>query len=811
MTYSKQVGESSECGGGAAATAKAAERSKRAGLVAVALLPDGVSLFDKMVDSVACYERDGTIAYVNPVTCELFGRSREALLGRVLWLVVPEARDGALHCAFEAVARSGETQRVEHFYGARGRWFDHHVYLADERIWVVARDVSDQKLAAQRVELLANASRLFAGAAAELRSGFDGIARHVAELIGDLCSIRLLSDDGRSFEAALGIWDVEPSYRDLLQGNSAVGPGEAIGPVLLESGESFMMSSIDARALAEKIAPPSQRRLVEQLGIHSVMVAPLKAEGRVLGIISVCRREARTRVPYTAADLELLEELADRAALVVNQRRTLERVEDARQTLTTITDALPVLVSLVDDQLRYRFVNVMYERWFGETRDNLIGKRVDEVMGAEAFAAVEASVRDALAGQVVSFEGVLPYVVAGTRYIRSTNTPYRVDGKVRGSIALVQDISVEKAHEAKLQRWEELFQHAGWGVAMTEPETHRLLAINPAFARMHGYSVDELLGRPLSDCLAPESRPELAQHAEATSSDGHHQYEAIHLRKDGSRFSCLTESSASRDETGQVIHCASNFQDITDRKRYEAELRAAIAARDEFLSIASHELRTPLTALSFSLDGLERALARRASGCADDRTARKIAMAMRQADRLASLIDGLLNVSRIASGSFQLEPEAFDLVGLVHEVAQRFDEEAERTGSAVSVQVPDTVPGRWDHSRVDQALSNLLSNALKYGAGRPIDIVLADQSERVTLTVCDQGIGIAPEDRKRVLGRFERAVSSSHYGGLGLGLYIASEIARAHGGAIVIDGRPGEGTSVTLSLPRYPPADGRTP
>jgi PAS domain S-box-containing protein len=720
----------------------------------------------------------------------------------VLWIVFPEARGNIFQRSFEQVARTGETQRFEQFFAPWGRWYDNHVYLADELIWVVARDITDEKKAALRLDVLANASRVFAGAAADVRTGFEGIARHVAELIGDMCSIRLLSPDRQSFEAPLAIWDVHPGYRELLRENPAFAASEAIGPAVLSSGAPIVLNSLDPRAIAERIAPSPRRELVERLGIHSAVVVPLKADGQTLGILSVCRRQSGTRAPYADDDLKLLEELADRASLVVNQWRTLKLVEDARQQLATITDALPVLVCLVDDQLVYRFVNAMYERWFGQTRENLIGKSVAEVLGPEAFAAVEANVRSALSGQLVQFEARLPYAVAGTRHIRSTNTPYRVDGRVRGYIALVQDISVEKAHEAQLQRWEELFQHAGWGVAMTEPETGRLLAVNPAFARMHGYGEGELLGRPLSDCIAHESLAELVQHTAATRERGHHQYEAIHLRKDGSRFPCLTESSALSDESGKVIYCAANFQDITDRKRYEAELRAAIATRDEFLSIASHELRTPLTALSLQLDGLERALARGVPLDDRDRVTRKVVMAVRQADRLASLIDGLLNVSRLANGSFRLELEAFDMVGLVHEVAQRFDEEAERAGSAILVRVPETIPGRWDRSRLDQALTNLLSNALKYGAGRPIDVVVTDGIERVQIAVRDQGIGIAAEDRVRVLGRFERAVSSSHYGGLGLGLYITHEIVRAHGGTIEIESEPGEGATVTLSLPR---------
>jgi len=763
---------------------------------------EGSRVFDKMQVSVACYERDGTIVYVNPVSCELFGRPRDALVGQVLWSVFPEARGNEFHRAFEHVARTGETRLFEHYYSPWGRWYDNHLYTADGWIWVIARDITPEKRAEQRLEVLANASRAFAGAASDARTGLMAIARHVAELIGDTCSIRLLSVDGSSFEAPLGLWDVDPAVRELLHGNPSIGSSEAIGPLILKTGKPVLINDLDPRAVAERIAPSQRHELVERLGIHSVMVVPLEGGGRVLGILSVCRRRSGNPAPFVDADLKLLEELADRAALVVSQYRTLELVEDARQQLATITDALPALVSLVDKDLRYRFVNAMYERWFGRSRDAIIGKNLEQVLGADAFAAVERQVRAALAGERVSFEMQVPYAVAGPRHIRSTNTPYFVDGAVQGYIALVQDISVEKAHEAQLQRWEELFQHAGWGVAMTEPDTHRLIAINPAFARMHGYAVDELLGRPLSDCIAAESRAELAREVRSTQEGGHHQYEAVHLRKDGSRFPCLTESSAFRDESGKLIYCAANFQDITDRKRYEAELRTAIATRDEFLSIASHELRTPLTALELQLDGLWRAFERGGAGGDRERVARKLAMAIRQAERLAFLIDGLLNVSRLVSGNFQLQPEAFDLVGLVHEVVQRFDEEAERIGSLISVDVPVTLPGRWDRSRLDQALTNLLSNALKYGAGRPIDVSLKDAGQNVLLAVRDQGIGLASEDRQRVLGRFERAVSSSHYGGLGLGLYITHEIVQAHGGGIDIQSEPGRGATFTITLPR---------
>ena len=117
------------------------------------------------------------------------GRSREALEGQVLWLVFPESRGNAFHKAFEHVARTGEVRHFEHLYPPWGRWYDNHVYLADDRVWVIARDITHEKQAAQRLDILANASRVFAGAASEARTGFEVIARHVAELIGEKSGI----------------------------------------------------------------------------------------------------------------------------------------------------------------------------------------------------------------------------------------------------------------------------------------------------------------------------------------------------------------------------------------------------------------------------------------------------------------------------------------------------------------------------------------------------------------------------------------------------------------------------------------------
>src|SRR5208282_4033814 len=129
--------------------------------------------------------------------------------------------------------------------------------------------------------------------------------------------------------------------------------------------------------------------------------------------------------------------------------------------------------------------------------------------------------------------------------------------------------------EEALRRWEAIFAHAGWGVALARPDDYRLEAVNPAFAAMHGWTVEELVGKSLAETLAPESRPMLAELARATDELGHNIYEADHIRKDGTRFPVLTDVVACKDQDGRVLYRAANFQDITERKQAEQERQQA--------------------------------------------------------------------------------------------------------------------------------------------------------------------------------------------------------------------------------------------
>jgi PAS domain S-box-containing protein len=271
---------------------------------------------------------------------------------------------------------------------------------------------------------------------------------------------------------------------------------------------------------------------------------------------------------------------------------------------------------------------------------------------------------------------------------------------------------------------------------------------------------------------------------------------------DGSYRWHLGRAVPEYDQTGTVVGWIATATDIHAQKMAEVALHDALAHRDDFLSVASHELRTPLTSLKLDLANLAR-LSQRGQAVPAERLAAKVAKIEGQTDRLHRLIDELLDVSRIVSGRLELHLEDVDLAALAVDYAQRLREEAARVGCPLNVRTEGPVVGRWDRARLDQVLANLVSNALKYGSGKPVEIAVTASApaHHARLVVRDRGLGIAPPDQARIFERFERAASSRHFGGIGLGLWIVKQIVDALGGTVAVESQLGAGSTFTVELP----------
>jgi signal transduction histidine kinase len=284
----------------------------------------------------------------------------------------------------------------------------------------------------------------------------------------------------------------------------------------------------------------------------------------------------------------------------------------------------------------------------------------------------------------------------------------------------------------------------------------------------------------------------------------------VEWRHGGQHGAALAFSSRLPQMHGRPETVLLALLDVTALHVTERNLQRAVHVRDDFLSMASHELRTPLTSLRVHIQGALRAAARRNEEAVPlAQYVAKLETLDHNVSRLAQLVDSLLDISRINAGKLDFELAEVDLAAVVKDVAHRFSEEASRAGCPLTVRAEHRVVGKWDRSRVDQVVTNLLTNALKYGAGAPVELSVREEPSHATLEIRDQGIGIRDEDRRRIFERFERAVPHENYSGFGLGLWIVNEIVSALGGSVAVESSPGKGAIFRVQLPwtREPKAD----
>ncbi len=659
----------------------------------------------------------------------------------------------------------------------------------------------------------------------------------------------------------VAIFDLdEAADRLVLIGSAGFGDAAVLAAQQLPLHESLTGISVSRRELvtSDDVGrdPRTASGVREELareGFTGIASMPLVAGDRVIGALNLIYKGA---VGLTPRERDLIVSIAKVLATSLERLRYMRRTQESEQRFATTLESIGDGVIATDTKGVVTFINPEAERLTACARDQAVGRplgevfrAVDERSGTAAENPVARALREGVTVRLAERMAIVDRKGA-VRCVADSCAPIRIGRRpgISGAVLVFRDVTEPRRGE----QWRSFLSEATIVLASsldyeaTLTQVARLAVVSladcclvdmvqpdGAIRRLAGVHADATK-QPLVDALVRSARvdPDAQVGVASVIRTGHtmvrsdvreedflpgaavaatHDEEHLRLlRAIGVRaFLCLPLLARGKVLGAMtfVSHAPHRFGAVDleraeelarrcalaiDNARLYREACDAVVAREEFLSVASHELRTPVQALQLSLRALERA--------GQPQLATPLARAKKQVGRLNALIETLLAVSRIATGHFTPIAEDVDLGQLAARVVSQCGEEARRAGCDLRVEAA-SVRMRCDRAKVEQALSNLVGNAIKYGAGKPVEVSVDTLDGTARMTVTDHGIGIAKEDVGRIFDRFERAVSVRHYGGLGLGLYIARGIAEAHGGKITVTSDPGSGSSFSLLLP----------
>jgi PAS domain S-box-containing protein len=703
-------------------------------------------------------------------------------------------------------------------------------FTEDERAFL--NDLVGQTAQAlERAQLYAaeQQARATAQRAAERTARLQAVTAELSQALTAVRVAETVVDHGVAAVGARsgGLWLIEPDGNHARLARASGYPAEGVERLQrleLVPGAPLMETLREGRPLWMETADPNTLAFTQT---PSMACLPLKAEGRTLGALVLGFTEPRRFDADERAFLELLvhpaAEALARARLLEQQQQAQTALKEAHQTLTAVIHASPAAILLMDRDGTVRLWNSAAESIFGWTAQEAIGQQLfvvpehkrdefqdnlERVARNEPILGLETQ-RQRRDGTIIdvalwasavrhaSDQVQCVYVVTDITERKRAEDAQRFLARAGSELAssLDDEATLERVARLAVPSWadtcsvhlleDEELRRVAFAQAVSQPEPPAEAAELAAVAR-----------------VIASGQPELHKEGAPRPSS----WLRVPLVVRGQARGVLSLTTERRLYDAQDLALAQELARraalAIDNARLYHEAQQAVRLREEFLSIASHELKTPISALQLQVQSLLSTLARSPAGPSPDKLRRSLETVDRQVRRQTQLINDLLDVSRISAGRLQFHPEQMELSSLAREVAERFEPELSRAGSALQLQLSAETAGQWDRLRLDQVVTNLLSNAVKYGRGNPIQLLIETTDQRVRLSVKDGGIGIAAADLARLFNRFERAVSERNYGGFGLGLWISRQIVEAMGGRIHVTSQPGVGSTFTVELPR---------
>ncbi|HEX4924170.1 MAG TPA: PAS domain S-box protein [Bdellovibrionales bacterium] len=796
---------------------------------------------------ISYIDKDLVYQFVNRVYEEWFGLDRKDVIGRSMEDVLGPKAFAALQEPIRRALR-GEASHFERqlaYKHGGSRWV-YGSYMPDigpdgqvAGFAVLITDISEQKGAQDNQRFKAELSERLA----RLQNDPDEMLRLVTQELGERFSASRcwVSDIDERAEKAV-VANGYASGFEPLRGEFDLG---AFGPEMVESWRAGRVVRVDNVHTDSRTR--THARAHSSLGIESFVTVPLLRHGHVVAALNVTKR-----APYRWSDheVELIRAVTESLWSAVENARLMAALRHSEEHFRRLAEAIPQIVWTTGPGRETTYINGRWKELTGETGVDPIN-----IIHADDWPHVIEVINEA-------FRKNEPY--EAQYRLRDKNGNYRwhlgrsvplfdQNGQVIQWFGSATDIHQQKqAEEAQAflasatqvlistadfqQRLEQVAclaieRFGGWcsislidesgeiremAVAHRDPE-------KLAWARSinAGYKPDlnapAGIGKVIRTGEAefvPHVTPELLLAAVPNETRratltalGLKSYMCCPLRTRRGIFGAITivgtDRVFDRDDMAIAEELARRFSFAIDNARLVQDLKNAVASRDDFISIASHELKTPITSLKLQTQIFSRSVKRgNTSAFEPEKVQEMMDTIDRQANRLSRLVEEMLDISRIANGKLPLQTQRLELAELVRTTLQDYAAGLQAAGSEFSFSSEGEVFVNADRERIAQVLGNLLSNTIKYGEGRPVELRVWAAGVSAFLSVRDSGMGIPKDKLEKVFEKFERAVSSSNISGLGLGLFISRQIVELHGGRITATSEPGAGSTFTVELQR---------
>jgi PAS domain S-box-containing protein len=787
------------------------------------------SLVAHASDLITVLDRDGTILYESPSVLTVLGHDPVRLVGqRAFDLVHPADRDAAIDAFAEVIADPSQPRRAEfRFRHADGswRWLEAvgSNLLSDPSVrGVVAssRDITPRKAAEAKLAEREQEARANLELAQRRARELDLLGRVRSAIARELALPGLFRTTVEAVAAAFG-YSLVSLY--LLDGDHLVlqhqvGYDRVIERVPQGAGVVWRVVRTGAPVLlADVCDDPAFLGAVD--GIRAEVCVPLRDEGRVVGVLNL---ETTDPAGLGPEDLRLMEAVAEHVGVAIERARLFEAARLSGERFRAAFDSSAIGAALVDLDGRWLTVNRALSDMVGYTEQELRDRTFRDITHADDLEEDTRLFAQLLAGEI-------PVVRFQKRYLHRDGSPVWVQltaNLIRGMggsplsvLAQVQDIGeqrrVEDGLRASEQRYRALVEQLpGVVYELANDAAQTVRYFSPRGKEMIGLTFDDVqahvaAGGRWHDFVHPDDRARvIAEDAAAEIVGDVFRAEYRHAHGRGGFLWVRDESTALRDDGGEIVSYQGIIFDITDQKRAEAELRAAKEAAEQasraksaFLSTMTHELRTPLTAIIGYAELMRSPIYDQPLTPQQDEDVSRI---VDSAHHLMALISDILDQARLEAGALDLVIEPTDLVAVVESVRLLVAPSAAAKDVALVVELPPGLPPvAADSLRLRQILLNLAANAVKFTAAGSVRIEAQADGDWITVVVADTGVGIPPEALERVFEEFRQAdaTTSRTHGGAGLGLSITRRLVDLHGGSIAVASEPGVGSRFTVWLP----------